>query len=72
LDALEAMGARAQHQILTEMIAWVEAHPEEASAQTGFDVRAEPLDELDAVLCGGGRDADRAAGRRLDRGLAGA
>jgi Domain of unknown function (DUF4375) len=47
LGGLEAMGARAQHQILTEMAAWVEAHPEEARAQTGFDVRAKALDELD-------------------------
>jgi len=47
LGGLEAMGARAQHQILTEMDAWVGAHPEEARAQTGFDVRAKPLDELD-------------------------
>ncbi|MGA2126437.1 MAG: DUF4375 domain-containing protein [Xanthobacteraceae bacterium] len=47
LDGLDAMGARTQHQILTEMAAWVVANPEEARAQTGFDVRAEPLDELD-------------------------
>jgi hypothetical protein len=47
LDGLEAMGARGQHQVLTEMAAWIRAHPGEAGAQTGFDVRAKALDALD-------------------------
>jgi hypothetical protein len=48
LAGLEAMGARAQHQILTEMAAWVEANVAEAFAQDGFGTRAKPLEELDS------------------------
>jgi hypothetical protein len=48
LAGLEAMDAKAQHRILTEMMAWAEANPEEAGAQIGFDVRAKLLDELDS------------------------
>ncbi|MFL6808251.1 MAG: DUF4375 domain-containing protein [Bradyrhizobium canariense] len=47
LAGLEAMGASAQHQILQEMIAWVEAHPDEAALQTGFENRAAALSALD-------------------------
>jgi hypothetical protein len=47
LAGLEAMGAKAQHQILTEMIAWTDANPEGARAQNGFSIRAKALDELD-------------------------
>jgi hypothetical protein len=47
LAGLEAMGAQAQRQILAEMIAWLEANPEEAAAQNGFSVRAAALDALD-------------------------
>jgi Domain of unknown function (DUF4375) len=47
LAGLGAMGARAQHQILAEMMAWVKANPEEAAAQNGFSVRAPLLDQLD-------------------------
>ncbi|MBR0975215.1 DUF4375 domain-containing protein [Bradyrhizobium japonicum] len=44
---LKAMGASAQHQILQEMIAWVEAHPGEAALQNGFENRAAELNALD-------------------------
>ncbi len=47
LAALTAMGATAQHQILTEMAAWVVANPDVASVQDGFGTRATLLDELD-------------------------
>ena len=47
LAGLKAMGADAQHQILSEMVAWLNANPEEAAAQNGFSVRAKLLDELD-------------------------
>jgi hypothetical protein len=51
LAGLEAMGAQAQHRILSEMAAWAEANPAEADAQTGFDVRAKVLDDLDTRFC---------------------
>lgn len=44
---LKAMGAGAQHQILLEMMAWVEANPGEAAAQNGFTQRAAVLKSLD-------------------------
>jgi hypothetical protein len=47
LAGLLAMGAQVQHQILDEMMAWVEANPEEAAAQNGFSVSASLLDQLD-------------------------
>lgn len=47
LAGLKAMGATAQHQILQEMIAWVEENPDEAAEQDGFSQRAATLDELD-------------------------
>jgi len=47
LAGLKAMGASSQHQILQEMMAWVEEHPEEAELQNGFDSRAAELDALD-------------------------
>ncbi|MDE5463461.1 DUF4375 domain-containing protein [Bradyrhizobium sp. CSS354] len=47
LAGLKAMGANAQHQILQEMIAWVEAHPGEAALQNGFENRAAELNALD-------------------------
>jgi hypothetical protein len=47
LAGLEAMGAGAQHQILTEMAAWAAANPADAGEQDGFGVRAAPLDGLD-------------------------
>lgn len=47
LAGLKAMGASAQYQILQEMMAWVQAHPEEAALQTGFGERAAALDALD-------------------------
>jgi hypothetical protein len=47
LAGLEAMGAGAQHQVLSDMAAWVEANQDEARAQNGFSVRAKALDELD-------------------------
>jgi hypothetical protein len=47
LAGLKAMGASSQHQILQEMIAWVEAHPGEAALQTGFENRAAALSALD-------------------------
>ena len=47
LVGLEAMGAGAQHQILTEMAAWAAANPADAGAQDGFGVRAAMLDGLD-------------------------
>ncbi|MGX4806427.1 DMP19 family protein [Bradyrhizobium guangdongense] len=47
LAGLKAMGASAQHQILQEMIDWVQAHPGEAVVQSGFDNRAPALDALD-------------------------
>jgi hypothetical protein len=47
LAALMAMGASEQHQILLEMMAWVEANPGEAAAQNGFTQRAAALKELD-------------------------
>ena len=40
LAGLEAMGAEAQHQILTEMAAWAAANPADAGAQDGFGIRA--------------------------------
>ncbi|WP_271565964.1 DMP19 family protein [Bradyrhizobium sp. CCBAU 11386] len=48
LAGLKAMGSSAQHQILQEMIAWVEAHPGEAALQNGFENRAAALNALDA------------------------
>lgn len=48
LAGLKAMGASAQHQILLEMMAWVEANPGEAAAQSGFTQRAAALEMLDA------------------------
>lgn len=36
LAGLKAMGASAQHQILLEMMAWVEANPGAAATQNGF------------------------------------
>ncbi|MDA9498273.1 DMP19 family protein [Bradyrhizobium sp. CCBAU 11357] len=39
LAGLKAMGASAQHQILQEMIAWVEAHPGEAALQNIIENR---------------------------------
>jgi Domain of unknown function (DUF4375) len=47
LEGLEAMGADAHCQVLTEMVAWAKANPDEARAQDGFGVRAKALDELD-------------------------
>jgi hypothetical protein len=47
LAGLEAMGAKAQHQILIEMAAWAATNPADAGAQDGFSIRAEPLDGLD-------------------------
>jgi hypothetical protein len=47
LAGLKAMGASAQHQILQEMIAWVEANPGEAAAQNGFAERPATLKALD-------------------------
>lgn len=47
LAGLKAMGASTQHQILQEMIAWVEAHPGEAALQNGFENRAAALNALD-------------------------
>lgn len=47
LAGLRAMGASAQHQILREMIAWVEAHPGEAALQNGFESRPAALNALD-------------------------
>lgn len=47
LAGLKAMGAVAQHQILQEMMAWVEANPGEAAAQSGFYNCAATLDALD-------------------------
>lgn len=46
LAGLKAMGANAQYQILQEMIAWVDEHPEDAACQA-YDVRAAALDPLD-------------------------
>lgn len=47
LAGLKAMGASAHYQILQEMMAWVQSHPEEAAQQTGFGERAAALDALD-------------------------
>lgn len=47
LAALKAMGAGVQHQILLEMMDWVETHPDEAAAQDGFTQRAPALKALD-------------------------
>ena len=47
LAGLKAMGAIAQHQILQEMITWVEEHPGEAALQNGFENRAATLNALD-------------------------
>lgn len=47
LAGLEGMGAKAQCEVLAEMIAWAEANTEEARAQNGFSLRAKALDELD-------------------------
>jgi hypothetical protein len=47
LAGLAAMGAPAHHRILSEMMDWAEANPEEAAAQNGFSVCANLLDELD-------------------------
>ncbi|WP_298878706.1 DUF4375 domain-containing protein [uncultured Bradyrhizobium sp.] len=47
LAALKAMGASAQHQILQEMITWVEENPGEAARQNGFTERAAALNTLD-------------------------
>lgn len=48
LAGLKAMGASAQHQILQETMAWVEANPGEAAAQNGFERRAAALNALDS------------------------
>lgn len=48
LAGLQAMEARAQHQILAEMMDWVKANPKEAAAQNGFSTRAAWLNELDS------------------------
>ncbi|WP_445220385.1 DUF4375 domain-containing protein [Bradyrhizobium sp. Pa8] len=48
LAGLKAMGASAQHQILQEMIAWVEEHPSEAAQQNGFENRPAALNALDS------------------------
>lgn len=47
LAALKAMGADVQHQILLEMMEWVETHPDQAAAQDGFTQRARALKALD-------------------------
>lgn len=47
LAGLKAMGASTQHQILQEMMAWVEANPGEAAAQNGFAARPPTLEALD-------------------------
>lgn len=47
LAGLKAMGASAQHQILLEMMAWVEANPGAAATQNGFPPRAAALEMLD-------------------------
>jgi hypothetical protein len=47
LAGLKAMGASAQHQILQEMIAWVEAHPGEAALQNIIENRPAALKALD-------------------------
>ncbi len=51
LAGLEAMGLSEQHRILSEMIAWANANPEEAAAQNGFSTCATVLDELDTRFC---------------------
>lgn len=48
LAGLKAMGASAQHQILQEMIDWVEEHPGEAALQNGFENRPVALNALDS------------------------
>ena len=48
LAGLKAMGASTQHQILQEMLAWVEEHPGEAAQQNGFDNRPAALNALDS------------------------
>ena len=60
LAGLEAMGARTQHQILTEMMAWIRANASEASAQNGFSVRAAALDALDNRFYAAEREAPMA------------
>lgn len=47
LAALKAMGAGVQHQILLEMMDWVETHPDQAAVQDGFTQRAPALQALD-------------------------
>lgn len=47
LAGLKAMGASVQHQILQEVMAWVEEHPGEAAQQNGFETRAAVLNALD-------------------------
>lgn len=47
LAGLESMGARTHHKILEDMMAWMEAHPDEADAQDGFSNRAAALEALD-------------------------
>lgn len=47
LAGLKAMGASVQHQILQEMMAWVEELPGEAAQQNGFEMRAAVLNALD-------------------------
>jgi hypothetical protein len=47
LAGLKAMGASVQHQILQEMMAWVEANPGEAAAQNGYLARPAALEALD-------------------------
>ncbi len=57
LAAFAAMGATIQHQILTEMAAWVKANPQEASVQNGFGTRAQALDELDTWFSAAGEQS---------------
>lgn len=47
LAGLKAMGASAQHQILQEMMDWVQANPGEAALQDGSETRAAALNALD-------------------------
>jgi hypothetical protein len=61
LAGLEAMGARAHRQILSEMIAWAKANPKEAAAQNGFSVRADALDALDERFGAAERDGSMTA-----------
>lgn len=47
LAGLKAMGASPQHQILQEMMDWVQANPGEAALQDGSETRAAALNALD-------------------------